>query len=925
MYDNSVWFNSPVIRNNRYYCVCLAWGLFCLANNSLADEQIGPTIVKQIVGHRGSCADRPENTLSSIRRAIEAHATAVEIDVRSTKDGQLVLMHDELVDKTTDGKGKLNQFTLTQVQQFDAGKWFQKDGKYQGERVPTLAEALKECHGKVDVLLDLKEQEASYMAAVVDAVSKNGEPIRTIFGVRSVEQARFFRRAFPQAQTLGLIAKPDDLEAYVAEGVTTIRLWPKWLTDQSLVQRVRTAGARLHLGVSRGEPQEVWPLLKFRPDSMSSDDPAHLRSTIRNAPAELFQVSGFSEAIPVIIDTDIGGDIDDAFALALATSMKELRLCAVTTVGGQADERARLVCRFLTNVGYQTIPVAAGLSGPRLDLMDAQVQYQRHPSVVEGKTSQPLRKTAVDLLYETLKRNPGEITIIALGPLTNIAKLLELHPDVEPLIKRIVVMGGAIRVGYSGVPPAVPEWNIAGDIPAAQQLFQSKIPLTLIPLDATSTLKLDQVRRERLFAARNRISYQLQALYELWGREDPVLFDSVAVANAFSTEFCDYEDLRLEVTAKGLTQVSDTSVRSIQVATSTTMQKFLDWHVGLISESGGQVLPARSMNPSQTVAETKFPARFHYVENFDSETEKRSRVVGKTEIDEVASSRRPAVRAELTQDLDRQYDDPGATYRAIILRPVPSPMVGPNPRLTFRYKLNGTDQIRIQIHSLSQRIHRSLTLNQLPEMGWHRATVDLSQMKLPDGSGEVISADELIGYIQFYIDPQAELLIDEVILHEAMNPDELRPFPQSVIFAGGFDTGEYGTELSGEFELVPHNQPGKGRFLKCVVDPESGQTNLRIGLRGHRRLGPNSEISFRYLQTTSQPIEVRLSGPNSKLVRSGRVYCSVQGEWTTVTVRLESDAATPVADPLPEWGDQLEFRLHPGTELSIDDLLLFVP
>ena len=236
------------------------------------------TGVRQIVAHRGSSADRPENTLASTLRAIEAGATAVEVDVRTTRDGRLVLSHDAALDRTTDGTGKIGEATLAEIRRLDAGSWFDK--RYAAERVPTLEEVLVVCRGKIDVLLDLKETGDEYARRVTDVVKKHGEPSRTIVGVRSVEQAELFRRLLPQARQIGLIATPDGIESYAAAGVETIRLWPKWLTDDSLVKRVRKAGLLLHLNGTVGTSEELSLLLKYRPDSISGDDPARIVATL---------------------------------------------------------------------------------------------------------------------------------------------------------------------------------------------------------------------------------------------------------------------------------------------------------------------------------------------------------------------------------------------------------------------------------------------------------------------------------------------------------------------------------------------------------------------------------------------------------------------------------------------------------------------
>lgn len=234
--------------------------------------------VTQIIAHRGARAERPENTLASTLRAIEAGATAVEVDARTTKDGHLVLLHDATLEHTTNGKGPVGEITLADLQKLDAGSHFSPE--YKGEPVATLEEVLKACRGKIDVLLDLKESGSEYNHRVINLVKQVGDPARTIVGVRSVEQAREFRQLLPQTRQLGLMAKPDEIEAYAAAGIEMIRLWPKWLGDKSLVDRVRKTGAKLHLNGETGLADEVVPLLAYSPDSLSSDDPGGLKKTL---------------------------------------------------------------------------------------------------------------------------------------------------------------------------------------------------------------------------------------------------------------------------------------------------------------------------------------------------------------------------------------------------------------------------------------------------------------------------------------------------------------------------------------------------------------------------------------------------------------------------------------------------------------------
>lgn len=234
--------------------------------------------VKEVIGHMGSCADRPGNTLAGIRRAIESGAHVAEVDVRTTKDGVLVCLHDPDVDRTTDGKGKVAELTLAEVKKLDAGVRF--DAKYKGERVPTFREVLELAKGKIAVMIDLKEDGEAYVEAIAAQVRESGEPKRVVLGVRSVAHVKQFAKLLPDARQIGLVPTVDDIEAFVKAGVKVIRLWPKWLTDEALVPRVRKLGVELHIGTGTGTKAEVLPLLAHRPESLSSDDPAQLVKTL---------------------------------------------------------------------------------------------------------------------------------------------------------------------------------------------------------------------------------------------------------------------------------------------------------------------------------------------------------------------------------------------------------------------------------------------------------------------------------------------------------------------------------------------------------------------------------------------------------------------------------------------------------------------
>ena len=196
------------------------------------------------------------------------------MDVRTTKDGVLISMHDADVRRTTNGKGLVKDLDFAELRRLDAGSWF--DPKFKGEPVPTLREILELCKGKIDLVLDLVETGEPYAKQVAAEVRQHGDPKRIILGIRQLEHARQFRKLLPEARQLGLIPSTTTIDAYAEAGVDAIRLWTKWLGDKSLVPQVRRHNVMLHLNGTRGAEEETRMLLEYRPESIASDDPAQL-------------------------------------------------------------------------------------------------------------------------------------------------------------------------------------------------------------------------------------------------------------------------------------------------------------------------------------------------------------------------------------------------------------------------------------------------------------------------------------------------------------------------------------------------------------------------------------------------------------------------------------------------------------------------
>ncbi|QDU30104.1 Pyrimidine-specific ribonucleoside hydrolase RihA [Anatilimnocola aggregata] len=634
-----------------------------------------------------------------------------------------------------------------------------------------------------------------------------------------------------------------------------------------------------------------------------------------------------SEPIPVIIDTDIGGAIDDAFALGLAIVSPELEILGITTVGGgneydrfvgqskdRDDHRAWLTCRFLTQVGAKPIPVAAGAEPQHKTPIDNQIQYRRHPAAIYNRTMKPAKESAVELMAKLLKER-DDVTIIALGPLTNVARLLKDEPTAAKRIKRIVIMGGAIDIGYDGSKRPEPEWNLKTDIAAAQQVFASSIPLTLVPLDVTANLALTKELRTELFAAQTPLTWQLQNLYELWNDDTPILFDPVAIAATFSQPTVIVRPMKLKVTTSGLTTRAADG-HEVTVASQIDIPAFLQWYVDRITKTGERVLPRPVANLSTMIEVGSFPAQIHTFENYETDIEKRWWMCGKVErAESEAKLGQRVCRAVLTQDFDDRQGDTKAMYRAVIFNPVPGPPMGPNTRLRFQYKLSGTDTLRIQLYSLTNGYHRYLSLQGLQQDKWQTGCVDMTAMRRPDGTGGPLAVDERIDDIQFYVDPRAELLIDNIALYEAAPASESRPFPRRIHYTGWFDTGKQGVEWQGAFEIVEYAKPRKWKFARSLSRAD-GSSQISLSLRGQRELDEKVvlQLKLQAPANTELKIQLLLSGETQG---SSQVLSLPADDFQTVFLQFKVPTGTKV--------DEIQITSPAGVVFGIDDVLLFTP
>ena len=246
-----------------------------------------------------------------------------------------------------------------------------------------------------------------------------------------------------------------------------------------------------------------------------------------------------SEMIPVLFDTDIGSDIDDAVALAYLLKQPLCELVGITTVTGNTAERAAMAEITCRAAGREDIPIHAGLTGPLLH-GPGQPQVPQFAAVkrLSHKTDYP--NTAVDFLRETIRSRPGEITLLAVGPMTNIAVLFAADPEIPSLLKKIVLMCG-VYTGAAGMGPGAKEWNAFVDPIATALVYKQKLLSVGLDVTLQVTLPADECR-QRFTAAGGALGIVGQ-MAEVWFKHSPriTFHDPLAAALLFAPDLCAYE------------------------------------------------------------------------------------------------------------------------------------------------------------------------------------------------------------------------------------------------------------------------------------------------------------------------------------------------------------------------------------------------
>lgn len=270
-----------------------------------------------------------------------------------------------------------------------------------------------------------------------------------------------------------------------------------------------------------------------------------------------------SKKIPVIVDLDVGDDITDAFALAFALKSSNLDIKAFISNNGYEKQRAKIIHKFLSRSG-SNIPVFQGVRGG-IGRLSNQKDFIRNYSY-----NPPLVKDNLDFFKKLFPKN----LYLSLGTLTNLNYFLKNIKGMEKT--PVFMMGGAINKDYHGRKKHVSEWNFYCDVPSAKNVFESKIPISLVTLDSSWDMEIPSTILKKILDKEDRLNRSLNDLYRLWKKSHkrrPIEYDSLTVALAANPSLASYKTMTISIDDKGKT-ILDKNGKKIKVASRINKKRF---------------------------------------------------------------------------------------------------------------------------------------------------------------------------------------------------------------------------------------------------------------------------------------------------------------------------------------------------------------
>jgi len=289
----------------------------------------------------------------------------------------------------------------------------------------------------------------------------------------------------------------------------------------------------------------------------------------------------------ILLDTDIGNDIDDTVCLAYLLKQKQCELLGITTVSGEPVIRAKLASAFLKACGRDDIPVFPGTENP---LLTVQKQARAHQSIYLPAWSHQTKfreGEAIEFMRQTIRDNPHQVSLLGIGPMTNIALLFALDAEIPALLKQLVVMCGTFTYRYMGS-PCLTEWNARCDPYATAMMYKAPVKkIVSVGLDVTCKTELKkQEILERFDTDILKTVLAFSGIYENT-RESIVFHDPLAAAVIFNKEICGFKTGRVYAETcgqlEGLTQFTEDKDGNNEIALEINRDGFFDHFFGVFA------------------------------------------------------------------------------------------------------------------------------------------------------------------------------------------------------------------------------------------------------------------------------------------------------------------------------------------------------
>jgi len=268
----------------------------------------------------------------------------------------------------------------------------------------------------------------------------------------------------------------------------------------------------------------------------------------------------------IIVDTDIGTYYDDALAVLLACRSPEIELVGVTTVYGDTDLRSKVARKVLNVAGRPDVPVCTGVGQP-LKGNALMFGFEGEGVFDDPKENlDPSEEHAVNFIIRKIMENPGEITLVTLGAVSNLALALRIEPRIKDNVKEVIIMGGVVVpiVDQKGIRRSpIEEYNLNNDTAAAQIVFESGMPIVLCPIDVTLKVPLTNEQLGRINKSKDPVAKLVSSILGIWPPQERLIYlsvgiptehtglwlhDPLTVALAFDKSFC--EITRLHIAAE---------------------------------------------------------------------------------------------------------------------------------------------------------------------------------------------------------------------------------------------------------------------------------------------------------------------------------------------------------------------------------------